>query len=52
MQLKRKAGQKRGVAWSDDETRLLLSIWEGKSVEEQLDDPHVNNVGIYKTISD
>jgi hypothetical protein len=49
MPLKRKAGQKRGAAWSDDETRLVLSIWEEKSVEEQLDDPHVNNVGIYKT---
>jgi hypothetical protein len=52
MPLKRKTGQKRGAAWSDDETRLLLSIWEEKSVEEQLDDPRVNNVGIYKTISD
>jgi hypothetical protein len=49
---KRKAGQKRGAAWSDGETRLLLSIWEEKSIEEQLDDPHVNNVGIYKNISD
>jgi hypothetical protein len=29
-----------------------LSIWKEKSVEEQLDDPHVNNVGIYKTIAD
>jgi hypothetical protein len=48
MPLKRKTGQKRGAAWSDDETRLLLSIWEEKSVEEQLDDPRVNNVGIYK----
>ena len=52
MPLKRKADQKRGAAWSDGETRLLLSIWEEKSVEEQLDDPHVNNVGIYKNISD
>ena len=48
----RKAGQKRGAAWSDDETRLLLSIWDEKSVEEQLDNPQVNNVGIYKSISD
>jgi hypothetical protein len=50
--LRRKAGQKRGAAWSDDETRLLLSMCEEKSVAEQLDYPHVNNVGIYKYISD
>jgi hypothetical protein len=33
MPLKKKADQKRGAAWSDGETRLLLSIWEEKSVE-------------------
>lgn len=44
-------GKKRGAAWPDDDTRLLLSIWDENCVEEQLEDPKVNNTRIYKSIA-
>jgi hypothetical protein len=42
---------RRGFAWPEAETLILLSIWEDNGVEEQLENPKANNTSIYRTIS-
>ncbi|XP_048253209.1 uncharacterized protein LOC125381067 [Haliotis rufescens] len=37
----------RGLSWSDEETECLLSVWNEKNVEEQLEDPKRNKGAIY-----
>ena len=43
--------KKRGNSWSNEETLVLLGIWNDNSIEEQLESPLVNNASIYNSIS-
>ncbi|XP_062616465.1 uncharacterized protein LOC134278161 [Saccostrea cucullata] len=44
--------KKRGFAWTEEETWALLSVWEEQAIEEQMENPKVNNGSIYKSVSD
>ncbi|XP_071092735.1 myb/SANT-like DNA-binding domain-containing protein 2 [Haliotis cracherodii] len=40
-----------GQCWTDEETECLLSVWNEKNVEEQLEDPKKNKSAIYVIIA-
>ena len=52
MAARKQTYKKRGSAWTDEETRALLSVWEEQAIEEQMENPKVNNGSIYKSVSD
>jgi len=41
----------RGTAWTEESTESLISIWNEKNVEKQLDDPKVQNSVLYDSIA-
>ena len=48
----RKQSKMRGNAWSDNETLTLISIWDKQAIEEQMENPKINNASIYKSVSE
>lgn len=52
-QTSKKEKTKRGSAWTEEETQAFLSIWDEQAIDEQMENPKVNNGSIiYKFVSD
>ena len=45
------AVRRRGSAWTEGETLILLSIWGENRVEDKWENPNANNTRIYRIIS-
>lgn len=41
-----------GSAWAEEDTQVLLSIWDERAIEEQMENPKVINGSICQSVSD